>query len=100
MASYDFDFVCLENAQGHSVESILPPLPENSTTTETAALELDAKGIDDLPVLSATSREEENAETTEATEEQPNTAAAVRTTRRKKLRLHTHHRALLPRTKS
>ena len=85
MASYDFDFVCLENSQGHSVKSILPPLPENGTTAETAALELDAKGIDDSPVPSATSREENNVETTEATEEQPNPAATEGKRRRKKL---------------
>ena len=73
--------------QGHSVESFLPPLPENGPTAKTATLELDPKGLDDSPVPSATSREEENAEATEATEEEPNRAAAMKKTRRKKLRL-------------
>ena len=70
--------------QGHSVESSLPPLPENGLTAETAALELDVKCIDDSSVPFATSQEEENAE---ATEEQPNPAATVGKHRRKKLRL-------------
>ena len=87
VTSYDFNVVCLEILQGHSVKSILPPLPENGATAETVALELDEKGIDDSPVPSATCREEENVETTEATEEQPNPAAAVKKARRKKLRL-------------
>ena len=86
-ASYDFDFIFLEIPQGHSVESFLPPLPENGPTAETAMLELDPKGLDDSPVPSATSREEENAETTEATEEKPNPAPAMGEHRRKKLRL-------------
>ena len=79
--------MCLENLQGHSVESSLPSLPENGPTAETAALELDVRGIDDSPVPSATSREEENVETTEATVEQPNPAATEGKCRRKKLRL-------------
>ena len=83
--SYDFDFVCLEILQGHSVESFLPPLPENGPTAETATLELDPKGLDDSPVPFATSQEEENAEATKATEEEPNPAVAVKKTRRKKL---------------
>ena len=73
--------------QGHSVESILPALPENGSTVKTTVLELDPKGLDDSPVPSATSREEEHAETTEAAEEEPNPAAAAKKTRRKKLRL-------------
>ena len=85
VASHDFDFVYFENPQGHSVESILPPLPENGPTAETVALELDVKSIDDSPVPSATSREEENVETMEATEEQPNPAATEGKHRRKKL---------------
>ena len=86
-ASYDFDFVYLEMLQGHSVESFLPPLPENGSTVETTVLELDPKGLDDSPVPSATSREEETAEAIEATEEEPNPAAAAKKTRRKRLRL-------------
>ena len=85
--SYDFNFVCLEMLQGHSVESFLPPLPENGPSVETAALELDPKGLDDSPAPSATSWEEEHAEVTEATEEEPNPAAAAKKTRQKKLRL-------------
>ena len=59
--------------QGHSVESSLPPLPENGPTVETTVLELDPKGLDDSPVPSVTSWEEKTAE---ATEEEPNPAAA------------------------
>ena len=77
----------LENMQGHSIESSLPPLPENGPTAETGALELDVSRIDDSLVPSATSREEENVETTEATEEQPDPATAEGKHRRKKLRL-------------
>ena len=58
--------------QGHSVESSMPPLPENGPTVETTVLDLDPKGLDDSLVPSATSREEE---TVEATEEEPNPAA-------------------------
>ena len=85
--SYDLNFGCLEMLQGHSVESFLPPLPENDPTVERTVLELDPKGLDDSPVPSATSREEETAEATEATEEEPNPSAAAKKTRRKRLRL-------------
>ena len=71
--------------QGHSVESSLPPLPENGPTIETTALELDVRGVDNSPVPSATSRDEENDETTEATEEQPIAIAAEGKRARKKL---------------
>ena len=50
--------------QGHSVESTLPPLPENGPSVETVALELDVRGVDNSPVSSATSRDKENDETT------------------------------------
>ena len=73
--------------QGHSVESTLPPLPENGPTVETAGLELDVRGVDNSPVPSATSQDKENDETTEATEEQPTAAAAEGKRARKKLRL-------------
>ena len=84
--SQDLNFDHLEMFQGYSVESSLPPLPENGPTVETTLLELDPKGLDDSPVPSATSREEENAEVTEPTEE-PNPAAAAKKARRKRLRL-------------
>ena len=51
----------------------MPPLPENGPTVETAVLDLDPKGLDDSPVPSANSREEETAE---ATEEEPNPVVA------------------------
>ena len=73
--------------QGHSVESFLPPLPENGPTVETTVLELDPKGLDDSPVPSATSREEETAEATDAIEEEPNPATAAKKTRQKRLQL-------------
>ena len=71
--------------QGHSVESILPPLPENGPTAETVAQEQDIKAVDNSPVPSATSQDEENDETTEATEEQPIAAVAEGKRARKKL---------------
>ena len=37
----------------------MPPLPENGPTVETAVLDLDPKGLDDSPVPSANSREED-----------------------------------------
>ena len=72
--SYDL-ILCLFSVtlQGHSVESSMPPLPENGPTVETTVLDLDPKGLDDSPMPSATSREEE---ATEATEEEPNPVAA------------------------
>ena len=51
----------------------MPPLPENGLTVETTVWELDPKGLDDSPVPSVTSREEETAE---AIEEEPNPMAA------------------------
>ena len=77
----------LENMHGHSIESTLPPLPENGPTIETAALELDVRGVDNSPVPSATSRDEENDETTKATEEHLIAAVAEGKCARKKLRL-------------
>ena len=73
--------------QVHSVESTLPPLPENGPTTEIVAQELEIRGVDKSPVPSATSRDEENDETTEATEEQPIAAVAEGKRTRKHLRL-------------
>ena len=63
--------------QGHSVESTLPPLPENDPMAETVAQELDIKTVDNSPVPSAnTSRDEENDEMAEATDDQLIAAAA------------------------
>ena len=70
--------------QEDSVQSSLPPLPENGPTVEMTALELDPNGLDDSPVPSATSREEEIAE---ATEEEPNPAAASKKAKRRRIRL-------------
>ena len=83
--SYDFDFfLLLVTLQGHSVESFMPPLPENGLTVEATVLDLDPKGLDDSPVPSATSREEETAE---ATEEEPNPVAVAKKAKRRKIRL-------------
>ena len=74
--------------QGHSVESTLPPLPENGPTVETVAQELEIRGVDNSPVPSATtSREEENEETAEAMDDQPIAAATEGKRTRKKLHL-------------
>ena len=74
--------------QGHSVETSLPPLPQSSPTAKTVAQELDIKGVDNSPVPSATtSRDEENDEMTEATEDQPIAAAAEGKRTQKRLRL-------------
>ena len=62
----------------------MSPLPENGPTVETTVLDLDPKGLDDSPVPSATSREEETAE---ATEEEPNPAAASKKAKRRRIRL-------------
>ena len=86
--------------QGHSVESTLPPLPENGPTAETVALELDVRGLDNSPVPSATSQDEENDETTEATEERPIAAAAEVKAPESAFGLFLLHRVLLPRTPS
>ena len=51
----------------------MPPLPENGLTVETTVLDLDPKGLDDSPVPSANSWEEEIAE---ATEEEPHPVVA------------------------
>ena len=61
----------------------MPPLPENGPTVETAVLDLDPKGLDDSPVPSANSREEEIAEATEE-ETQP---TASKKSKRRKIRL-------------
>ena len=64
----------------------LPPLPKNGPTVEIVAQELEIKGVDNSPVPSATtSRDEENDEMTEATEDQPIAAAAEGKRTRKKL---------------
>ena len=68
--------------QGHSVESSMPPLPEYGPTVETIVLDLDPKGLDNSLVPSATSREEETAE---ATEEEPNPAAASKKAKRRRI---------------
>ena len=74
--------------QCHSVESSLPPLPENGPTAETVAQELDVRVVDTSPVPSAaTSQDEEIDETTNATEDQPVAAAAKQKRTRKHLRL-------------
>ena len=74
--------------QGHSVESILPPLPENGPTAEIVAQELEVRGVDNSLVPSATtSREEENEETAEAMDDQPIAAATEGKRTRKKLHL-------------
>ena len=65
----------------------MPPLPENGPTVETTVLEQDPEGLDDSPVPSVTSREEETAEATEPTEEKPNPVAAAKKARRKRLQL-------------
>ena len=62
----------------------MPPLPENGPTVETTVLDLDPKGLDDSPVPSATSREEETAE---ATEEEPNPVVASKKAKQRKIRL-------------
>ena len=62
----------------------MPPLPENGLTVETIVLDLDPKGLDDSPVPSATSWEEETAE---ATEEEPNPVAASKKAKRRRIRL-------------
>ena len=61
----------------------MPPLPEHDPTIETTILYLDPKGLDDSPVPSANSREEEIAEATEE-ETQP---AASKKSKRRKIRL-------------
>ena len=81
----DFEFwFFLVTFQGHSVESSMPPLPENGPTVETTVLELDPKGLDDSPVPFETSREEETAE---ATEEEPNPVAVSKKAKQRKIRL-------------
>ena len=60
----------------------MPPLPENGPTVETTVLDLDPKGLDDSPVPSATSREEE---TVEAIEEEPNPVAATKKAKRRRI---------------
>ena len=62
----------------------MPPLPENGPTVETTVLDLDPKGLDDSPVPSATSREEETAE---AAEEEPNPVAASKKAKRRRIRM-------------
>ena len=62
----------------------MPPLPENGPTAETAVLDLDPKGLDDSPVPSANSREEEIAE---ATEEEPRPVVASKKSKRRKIHL-------------
>ena len=61
----------------------MPPLPKNGPTVETTVLDLDPKGLDDSPVPSATSREEETAE---ATEEEPNPVAASKKAKQRRIR--------------
>ena len=74
--------------QGHSIESSLPPLPENGPTAETVAQELDIRVVDNSPVPSASiSRDEEIDETTEVMEDQLIAAVAEGKRTRKKLRL-------------
>ena len=70
--------------QGHVVESSMPPLPKNGPTVETTVLDLDPKGLDDSPVPSANSREEEIAE---ATEEEPRPVVTSKKSKRRKIRL-------------
>ena len=62
----------------------MPPLPENGLTVETTVLDLDPKGLDDSPVPSATSREEETAE---ATEEDPNLVVASKKAKRRRMQV-------------
>ena len=62
----------------------MPPLPENGPTGEMIVFDLDPKGLDDSPVPSATSREEEAAK---VTEEEPNPVAVSKKAKRRKIRL-------------
>ena len=62
----------------------MPPLPENGPTVEMTALDLDPKGLDDSPVPSAISREEETAE---ATEEDPNPVVASKKAKRRRMQV-------------
>ena len=59
----------------------MPPLAENGPTVETAVLDLDPKRLNDSPVPSATSREEETVEATE--EELPPVATSKKAKRRR-----------------
>ena len=76
----------------------MPPLPENGPTIETAILDLDPKGLDDSPVPSANSREEETAEATE--EERSHSLWLPRSLNEGRFDWHLRLQVLLPRIRT